>query len=80
MHQFAGSHNATAIGLRERLMPEAHTAAERSYLEAYALAMEDGQVTGNERRFLDLQAKSLGLDSARIAHLESTSEGEPEEG
>ena len=58
-------------GFSSRLMPESFTAAERTYLEAYELAMEDLIVTEEERKFLQLQAKTLGLDDSRIAHLES---------
>ena len=53
------------------LMPEAFTAAEKSYLEAYEIAMEDRVITDEERKFLRLQAKTLGLDEARIGHLEA---------
>ena len=52
-------------------MPESFTTAERTYLEAYELAMEDMVVTEEERKFLKLQAKTLGLDDNRISHLES---------
>ena len=58
-------------GFSSRLMPESFTAAERTYLEAYELAMEDMIVTKEERKFLQLQAKTLGLDEDRITHLES---------
>ena len=58
-------------GFSSRLMPESFTAAERTYLEAYELAMEDLIVTEEERKFLQLQAKTLGLDENRITHLES---------
>ena len=53
------------------LMPEAFTAAEKSYLEAYEIAMEDRVITDEERKFLRLQAKTLGLDEARVGHLEA---------
>ena len=53
------------------LMPEAFTAAEKSYLEAYEIAMEDRVITDEERKFLRLQAKTLGLDEARVEHLEA---------
>ena len=52
-------------------MPESFTTAERTYLEAYELAMHDLIVTKEERKFLQLQAKTLGLDENRISHLES---------
>ena len=58
-------------GFSNRLMPESFTTAERTYLEAYELAMEDMVVTEEERKFLKLQAKTLGLDDNRISHLES---------
>ena len=58
-------------GFSSRLMPESFTTAERTYLEAYALAMEDLVVTKEERKFLQLQAKTLGLDDMRVSHLES---------
>ena len=58
-------------GFSSRLMPESFTTAERTYLEAYELAMEDLVVTKEERKFLQLQAKTLGLDETRISHLES---------
>lgn len=58
-------------GFSSRLMPESFTTAERTYLEAYELAMEDLIVTKEERKFLLLQAKTLGLDETRVSHLES---------
>ena len=58
-------------GFSSRLMPESFTEAERTYLEAYELAMEDLIVTEEERKFLQLQAKTLGLDANRISHLEA---------
>ena len=58
------------------LMPEAFTAAEKSYLEAYEIAMEDRVITDEERKFLRLQAKTLGLDEARIEHLEAWYDGQ----
>ncbi len=53
------------------LMPEAFTAAERSYLEAYEIAMEDRIITVEERRFLQLQAKALGLNESQVGDLET---------
>ena len=58
-------------GFSSRLMPESFTSAERTYVEAYELAMEDLVVTKEERKFLLLQAKTLGLDETRVSHLES---------
>ena len=53
------------------LMPEAFTKAELSYIEAYEIAMEDRIITNEERKFLKLQAKALGLDDDRIVYIES---------
>lgn len=53
------------------LMPEAFTKAELSYIEAYEIAMEDRIITTEERKFLKLQAKTLGLDQERIEYIES---------
>jgi hypothetical protein len=52
-------------------MPEAFTKAELSYIEAYEIAMEDRIITNEERKFLKLQAKALGLDDDRIVYIES---------
>ena len=61
------------------LMPEAFTAAEKSYLEAHEIAMEDNIITAEERKFLVLQARTLGLDEARISHLEGWYDGQLDE-
>ena len=53
------------------LMPEAFTPSEKSYLEAYEIAMEDRIITAEERKFLHLQAKTLGLDESQVADLEA---------
>jgi hypothetical protein len=53
------------------LMPEAFTKGELSYIEAYEIAMEDRIITKEERKFLKLQAKALGLDEDRIVYIES---------
>ena len=53
------------------LMPETFTKAELSYIEAYEIAMEDRIITEEERKFLRLQAKTLGLDDERIEYIES---------
>ncbi|MAV06454.1 MAG: hypothetical protein CMA29_01000 [Euryarchaeota archaeon] len=53
------------------LMPEAFTKSELSYIEAYEIAMEDRIITEEERKFLKLQAKTLGLDQERIDYIES---------
>ena len=52
-------------------MPEAFTKAELSYIEAYEIAMEDRVITDEERKFLKLSAKALGLDQDRIDYIES---------
>ena len=52
-------------------MPEAFTKAELSYIEAYEIAMEDRIITDEERKFLKLQAKTLGLDDERIKYIEN---------
>ena len=53
------------------LMPEAFTAAEKGYLEAYEIAMEDRVITAEERKFLQLQAKTLGLNESQVEDLET---------
>ena len=58
-------------------MPESFTSVEKDYLEAYALAREDDAVTDRERKLLDLQAKTLGLDSSSVQRLESWFDSNP---
>tara|TARA_B100001559_G_C16143746_1_gene458672 strand:- start:389 stop:574 length:186 start_codon:yes stop_codon:yes gene_type:complete len=53
-------------------MPESHTQTEQTYLEVFAIAMEDGIITKEERKMLQIQARTLGLNESRITHLEST--------
>ena len=53
------------------LMPKSFTNNEKIYIESYKMAMDDGIITTKERRMLELQAKSLSLDLARIQYLES---------
>ena len=53
-----------------RLMPEAFTSAESTYLEAFEIAREEGSVTDEARKFLNLQAKTLHLDEKRVEYLE----------
>tara|TARA_Y100000768_G_scaffold344234_1_gene290355 strand:+ start:2232 stop:3311 length:1080 start_codon:yes stop_codon:yes gene_type:complete len=53
------------------VMPEAHTDNEEAYLEAFSIAMDDGIVTDDERKMLNIQAKTLGLNDERVNHLES---------
>lgn len=52
------------------VMPEAHTTTELAYIESYSIAMDDGIVTKDERKMLNIQAKTLGLDQERVKHLE----------
>jgi hypothetical protein len=61
----------TIQGFSSMLMPEAFTTAEKGYLEAYEIAMEDRIITKEERKFLSLQAKTLGLDESRVEHIEN---------
>ena len=52
-------------------MPEAFTKAELSYIEAYEIAMEERIITEEARKFLKLQAKTLGLDKDRTDYIET---------
>ncbi|CAI8188399.1 MAG: Uncharacterised protein [Methanobacteriota archaeon] len=52
------------------IMPESHTGEELGYLEMYSLAMKDGNITENERRMLDLQARTYGIEEERRTYLE----------
>ena len=52
-------------------MPEAFIKAELSYIEAYEIAMEDRIITNEERKFLKLQAKTLGLDDEPVKYIET---------
>ena len=61
------------------VLPEAHTGDEQAYLEAFSIAMDDGIVTIDERKMLNLQAKTLGLNEERVNHLESYYLGNLEE-
>jgi len=63
---------ATFSKISFSIMPEAHTKTEQIYLEAFSIAMEDGIVTEEERKMLQIQARSLGLNASRISHLESS--------
>ena len=51
-------------------MPEAFIKAELSYIEAYEIT-EDRIITNEERKFLKLQAKTLGLDDERVKYIET---------
>ena len=53
-----------------RLCRSAHTNEELGYLEMYALAIKDGSITENERKMLDLQARSYGIREERRTYLE----------
>ena len=57
--------------LSTALMPEAHTMHELQYLEVFAAANADGNITSKERTMLDLQAKAFGINEARQQHLEA---------
>jgi hypothetical protein len=61
---------ATINGFSSRLMPESFTKNEESYLEAYSAVMDDFTVTEGERKLLELTAKNLGLNNARVEYLE----------
>jgi hypothetical protein len=43
---------------------------ERLYESIFAEALEGGEISGEERERLDMAAKALGLDAARVAKLE----------
>ena len=51
-------------------MPEAHTMHELQYLEVFAAANADGEVSTKERTMLNLQAKAFGIDAKRQRFLE----------
>tara|TARA_S200000501_G_scaffold42652_2_gene34579 strand:+ start:1027 stop:2451 length:1425 start_codon:yes stop_codon:yes gene_type:complete len=63
---------ATFSKISFSIMPESHTKSEQTYLEVFAIAMEDGIITQEERKMLQIQARTLGLNESRITHLEST--------
>ena len=63
---------ATFSKISFSIMPESHTKTEQTYLEVFAIAMEDGIITKEERKMLQIQARTLGLNESRITHLEST--------
>lgn len=43
---------------------------EDAYIEAYQVAMEDLIITDDERKMLNIQAKTLGLSEERVLQLE----------
>ena len=43
---------------------------EQVYMEAYKVAMEDFIITDDERKMLNIQAKTLGIPEQRVAELE----------
>jgi hypothetical protein len=57
-------------GLSTSLMPKSFTEREQNYLEAFALAMEQGAVGETERKLLQMQAKALQLKETRTQYLE----------
>lgn len=46
------------------------TNIEEAYLEAYKVAMEDLIITNDERKMLEIQAKTLGISNERVVELE----------
>ena len=68
---------STINGFSNIIMPESFTSVEKGYLEAYALAREDDSVTDRERKLLNIQAKTLGLDSSSVQRLESWYDSNP---
>ena len=62
---------AVLSNISSSIMPESHTSQELGYLEMYALAMKDGAITENERRMLDLQARSYDIKDERRIYLEN---------
>jgi len=65
--------------ISNRIMPDSFTTKEKMYLDAYALAMEDGTITERERQLLDMQAKTLELDGSRVKYLEKKHDLENQE-
>ena len=47
-----------------------HKEEQARQMSEFQIAMEDKIITAEERKFLVLQAKTLGLDQERIDHLE----------
>lgn len=43
---------------------------EQAYVEAYKVAMEDLIITNDERKMLEIQAKTLGISNERVVELE----------
>lgn len=43
---------------------------EDAYLEAYKVAMEDLIITDDERKMLNIQAKTLGISDEKVSELE----------
>ena len=66
----------TFSSLSTALMPEAHTMQELQYLEVFAAANADGNITSKERTMLDLQAKAFGINAGRQHHLETLNNDE----
>jgi len=66
----------TFSSLSTALMPEAHTMQELQYLEVFAAANADGNITSKERTMLDLQAKAFGINAGRQHHLENLNNDE----
>jgi hypothetical protein len=53
------------------LMPDSITKNDKTYLDAYELAIADGIITEKERGMLSFQAKTLDLSDDRVQFLES---------
>ena len=44
---------------------------EQAYIEAFKVAMEDNIITEDERKMLNIQAKTLGISDERVSELEN---------
>ena len=44
---------------------------EQAYIEAFKVAMEDNIITEDERKMLNIQAKTLGISDQRVSELEN---------
>jgi uncharacterized membrane protein YebE (DUF533 family) len=62
---------ATLNKMSGALMPDSITKNDKTYLDAYELAIADGIITEKERGMLSFQAKTLGLSDDRVQFLES---------
>lgn len=62
---------ATLNKMSGALMPDSITKNDKTYLDAYELAIADGIITEKERGMLSFQAKTLDLSDDRVQFLES---------